>query len=361
MHLVRRMILVIFAIILCTPVAMTTYAQSNADALKSVKQKLQQQAQEKQAVNNDITNIQKEMESLFTYISNNKADMAKTQVKIDDAQQQIEQKKEEIVTLEDKMLNRKAVMKKRLVALQHDDNLSIVMKVLLDSKSIDDFLQRASAVTALFNADKDILNAQQDDLEQIEKDKKVIDEQEAALQEQQKVLAEQQTELAQNLQKRQATLATLQQKYDQIAQKMAATEKEKAGIETEIKAAQERLLREQAEARKRAAAASGSTTVAAAPGAGDEMYVTATAYTPNSSGSITALGYNIKKNPNMKLIAVDPNVIPLGSKVWVEGYGVAVAGDTGGAINGHKIDVLMATDSAAIRWGVRTVKIVILK
>ena len=43
----------------------------------------------------------------------------------------------------------------------------------------------------------------------------------------------------------------------------------------------------------------------------------------------------------MKLIAVDPSVIPLGSKVWVEGYGVAIAGDTGGAIKGNKIDVLM--------------------
>ena len=43
----------------------------------------------------------------------------------------------------------------------------------------------------------------------------------------------------------------------------------------------------------------------------------------------------------MKLIAVDPSVIPLGSRVWVEGYGEAIAADTGGAIKGHKIDVLM--------------------
>ncbi len=44
----------------------------------------------------------------------------------------------------------------------------------------------------------------------------------------------------------------------------------------------------------------------------------------------------------MKLIAVDPNVIPLGSKVWVEGYGYAIAGDTGGAIKGNKIDILVS-------------------
>lgn len=52
------------------------------------------------------------------------------------------------------------------------------------------------------------------------------------------------------------------------------------------------------------------------------MTVTATAYTANDGGisGITATGVNLNKNPNAKVIAVDPNVIPLGSKVYVEGY-----------------------------------------
>ena len=62
----------------------------------------------------------------------------------------------------------------------------------------------------------------------------------------------------------------------------------------------------------------------------------------------------------MKLIAVDPSVIPLGSKVWVEGYGEAIAGDTGGAIKGHKIDVLMSSGAQARAWGRKTVKVIIL-
>ena len=84
-----------------------------------------------------------------------------------------------------------------------------------------------------------------------------------------------------------------------------------------------------------------------AGGTGKEFYVTATAYTPNCNGctGITATGVNIKSNPNMKLIAVDPNVIPLGSKVWVEGYGYAIAADTGGAIKGNKIDVFIDQQS----------------
>jgi 3D (Asp-Asp-Asp) domain-containing protein len=61
----------------------------------------------------------------------------------------------------------------------------------------------------------------------------------------------------------------------------------------------------------------------------------------------------------MKLIAVDPSVIPLGTRVWVEGYGEAIAADTGGAIKGHKIDLLMSNDAAARQWGRKTVKIII--
>ena len=99
-----------------------------------------------------------------------------------------------------------------------------------------------------------------------------------------------------------------------------------------------------------------------AGGKGKEFYVTATAYTPNCNGcsGITATGVNIKSNPNMKLIAVDPNVIPLGSKVWVEGYGYAIAADTGGAIKGNKIDILVSSKSAAKNWGRKKVRIKVL-
>jgi len=100
----------------------------------------------------------------------------------------------------------------------------------------------------------------------------------------------------------------------------------------------------------------------AASSVAKEFYAEATAYTPwESTTGITAYGYNIKKNPNMKLIAVDPKVIPLGSKVWVEGYGEAVAGDTGGAIKGNKIDVLMPTTNQALQWGRKQVKVKVLK
>lgn len=93
-----------------------------------------------------------------------------------------------------------------------------------------------------------------------------------------------------------------------------------------------------------------------------ELTVSATAYTANCKGcsGITATGVNLKANPNIKLIAVDPNVIPLGSKVYVEGYGYATANDTGGAIKGNKIDVFIPSQKEAENWGRKTVKVKVL-
>lgn len=100
----------------------------------------------------------------------------------------------------------------------------------------------------------------------------------------------------------------------------------------------------------------------AAPSGGKEFYVTATAYTAHCNGCTgkTATGIDLRANPNLKVIAVDPSVIPLGSKVWVEGYGYAIAGDTGGAIKGKKIDLHVPTKSAAYNFGRRTVKVKVI-
>lgn len=93
-----------------------------------------------------------------------------------------------------------------------------------------------------------------------------------------------------------------------------------------------------------------------------EFTVSASAFTANCNGcsGITKTGINLKSNPDMKIIAVDPSVIKLGTKVFVEGYGYAIAGDTGSAIKGNKIDVFFPTKEEAYKWGRKNVKIKIL-
>jgi uncharacterized protein YabE (DUF348 family) len=76
----------------------------------------------------------------------------------------------------------------------------------------------------------------------------------------------------------------------------------------------------------------------------------------------TATGTTARRNPNgYSSIAVDPRVIPYGTKMYIEGYGYGIAEDTGGAIKGNKIDVFFNTSAECFQWGRRTVNVYILK
>lgn len=94
-----------------------------------------------------------------------------------------------------------------------------------------------------------------------------------------------------------------------------------------------------------------------------EITVEATAYTASCKGcsGITSTGINLLENPDAKVISVDPAVIPLGSKVHVEGYGYATAADTGGAIKGNKIDVFIPDYDEAVQYGRKQVKVKIIE
>ncbi|MED3079706.1 cell wall-binding protein EntB [Bacillus wiedmannii] len=153
-------------------------------------------------------------------------------------------------------------------------------------------------------------------------------------------------------------------KEEEKAQEIAKA-KEEAKAQEIARAKEEAKAREIAKAKEEAKAREESKNNTQA--AKRELTVVATAYTadPSENGTyggrvLTAMGHDLTANPNMRIIAVDPKVIPLGSKVWVEGYGEAIAGDTGSAIKGNRIDVLMGSKSKAMNWGRQTVKVKIL-
>ena len=400
-------------------------AESNDEKLNNMQQQLQQndaemqkKEQEKQAVSKEIQGIENELHNLNNTIAKIKRIKLLFNVK---SMKHISRlnKKNEIVVLEDKVLARKDIMRKRMVSVQNSSNTSLVVEVVVESKNFADFLQRMNAVSTILEADKEILRLQEQDLRQIEEDKKTIDEKEASLVVDKQKLAKAQAELQDNLKKRQANLQTVQAKYNQVASQLNLAAEEKAKIESNMKAVQETIAREQeaariaAEERAKAEAAAKAEQEALAKAqaeiaekkkqekaskpaepvannnskveppqpepspkptaGGKEIYVEATAYTADpaengyapgqqvfSAWGPGGKGYNLTANPGMKLIAVDPNVIPLGKTVNVEGYGVAIAADTGGAIKGHRIDVLMPDKGSSSSWGRRTVKVTIL-
>jgi 3D (Asp-Asp-Asp) domain-containing protein len=94
-------------------------------------------------------------------------------------------------------------------------------------------------------------------------------------------------------------------------------------------------------------------------GAADAMQMVATAYTPYCAGcsGITATG----RPAGHGIVAVDPRVIPLGTRLYIPGYGYAIAGDTGGAIVGYRIDLGYTSYRDAMQFGRRAVTVYRLK
>ncbi|MFD3448410.1 3D domain-containing protein [Microbacteriaceae bacterium 4G12] len=370
MKYIRRISGFVLASFLCIFSTIAVQAEGNQDQLNTMQQQLQQnndniqqKQQEQQAIQQEINNIQQDLNKLNDTISQNEAALKQTQQKIQETNKQIEQKKEEIIKLEDKVLARQGVMKERMVAIQDNDSTNLVVSMIVNSQNIGDFFDRMNAVATILGADKDILKMQQNDLQQIEKDKEAIKQKELALEGEKEKLAKSQAELEANIKKKQEALQTVQAKYNQIASQISQATQENTALQSSMKEVQATIARQQAAAQASKNEQASFTVPNEKAPAGKEFYVTATAYSAEGSPShewITSGGYNIHENPSMKLIAVDRSVIPLGKHVWVEGYGEAIAGDTGGDIVGYRIDVLQPSKAAESVWGVRRVKVVVL-
>jgi 3D (Asp-Asp-Asp) domain-containing protein len=125
-----------------------------------------------------------------------------------------------------------------------------------------------------------------------------------------------------------------------------------ASLETQARAS---VVRSQALATESAPAAPATTLISApvsapASGGGRTITVQSTGYSlPGRTASGIPVGWGV--------VAVDPSVIPLGTRMTIPGYGEGVAADTGSAVQGAIIDLWFPTTAQALQWGRRTVTI----
>lgn len=90
-----------------------------------------------------------------------------------------------------------------------------------------------------------------------------------------------------------------------------------------------------------------------------KVQMVATAYTAHDYGCNGRTATGRRAGPGV--VAVDPRVIPLGSHLYIPGYGFALAGDTGGDIRGNRVDLGFSSYGDAIRFGRREVTVYRLK
>lgn len=124
-----------------------------------------------------------------------------------------------------------------------------------------------------------------------------------------------------------------------------------AALEKARKAAEEARRKAEEEARRKAEEAAKGTYLG-------EFKLTFYTPDPSENGgyTVTATGKSLSANV-WKAVAVDPSVIPLGSTVYIEGFGTFTAEDVGGAINGNRIDVLVGSYAEADALGIQWAKV----
>ena len=348
------------------------------------------------SLNSEIANINIEIDQINTKLKDNETQIANTETEIESTKALLEQTEIEIAEKE-------AILSKRLRNIQKSDLMSNMLAYLLASESLTDIFDRFDAVSKIVSLDKELisgvkekketLTVTMDELSSKETSLQALKEEtENSLKELESKKSEQEakmTKLNEEQAKASAVIETNEQKL--IAHSVSIIESSNTVSElqdaistltyliptlnssTVIATANDSIYQgnlkvEEINAKAEAEAAipsrGESITDTSTPGessgstALSTLTMQSTAYT---GGTLTATGSKPVYNPGgISTIAVDPNVIPLGSKVYVSGYGTAIAADTGGAIKGNIIDVYFNSEADCIAWGRRTVTVEIL-
>lgn len=313
--------------------------------------------------------ISTQIQSTLTDVNEKYAQVEDLKKKIENNQQLLEKTQKEIIDTQDTIAKRKEVVAKRLQSIQVNNAADIDLKALLASKNIGELFQRIYAMTLIQNFENEkfaSLNQAVDTLEdlntkatqtqnKLEANKKELDEQ---VQQLDAKMANLRQQLADN----KDALAKIAADKQVESQRLAA---EKARQEREAQQAAQKA--NQSRPSQSTSASGQSTNSAAVPSSpstsgqsGNVRIMESTAYSYAEAGAsyFTASGTDLRANP--VAIAVDPSVIPLGTLVEVQGYGVALALDTGGAIKGNIIDVHFDNVEKCRQWGRRMVQVRIL-
>lgn len=343
-----------------------------------------------QTISDEIDQSLTEVNKKYQALEKLKADVTTAEQTIADTEKEIEETQASIQA-------RTESMSERMKDMQLQGSKQQPLQILLEADSFSDFISRAYAVTVLQNAEKSKIESLFDDRDKLDKLKEslvtskadLVEKQTAAV-EDAKVLDTKIADLNTKLTDNKELLAKLATDRQTEETRIAAEAAKKAAAEAEAKAKEEARVaadKQQAEKAEKEKAEAPTTPVAppvttnptppvtpptttpptTPPGNGGGgntgnpgtlMNVQSTAYSVEEGGWLTATGIDLRVNP--WVIAVDPRVIPLGTMVEVPGYGIAIAGDTGGAIKGNIIDVHFNTIKECLNWGRRNITIKLL-
>lgn len=311
---------------------------------------------------NELSGKMDEINQVYQKLSDLEGKKKETEQRITQTQTKLQQAQQE-------KKNRVRDAKERLCELQKRQGTNTSLSILEKSTSLTQWLRSMIALQRLQSVYNDSLAAVKQSIVDISQAKEQLQgyqsnlaSQERQVNDQKAVLDSQMSDLKKKIADGQSEMKQLADREQQAkameeAQKKAMEEAQRKAAEEEAQKQKQQQVQQtstktvdNSEAATSADNVSGSKT----------LTMSATAYSTeaNGMGTYSATGINLKQHPSC--VAVDPSVIPLGSIIWVSGYGVSVAGDTGTAIKGNVIDLHFSTVAQSMAWGRRTVTVKIL-
>lgn len=359
---------------------------TQAESLDTLNQKEASIQQESQQISHDLEQALTAINEKYQAVSEvkkkilaNETTLKKTKTQVQQTQADLEQ--------------RKKIVAQRLQSIQLNGANQTVLTALLDAKDFNELLHRTFTMSMLQQSEQDKIKDLSDEQTKLtnlakkqEQTQTELKKNEEQLQKESDSLNDQLTQLKEQLQAKQADLQKISEDKEVEQARLEAEKARQEQAEKEAKQAEEAAREKAAKTVESSSTAKDSSTTASstAPAAetatsstakptpalptvstpitrGKTMQMQSTAYSCAESVNTfwTAMGIDLRQNP--MVIAVDPNVIPLGSMVEVSGYGIAIAGDTGGAIKGNIVDVHFPTVEQCIQWGRRNVTVTIIE
>lgn len=311
---------------------------------ESVKKQLDQNSNELSGKMDEINQVYQKLSDLEGKKKETEQRITQTQTKFQQAQQE---KK-----------NRVRDAKERLCELQKRQGTNTSLSILEKSTSLTQWLRSMIALQRLQSVYNDSLAAVKQSIVDISQAKEQLQGYQSNLASQERQVNDQKAVLDSQMSDLKKKIADGQSEMKQLADR---EQQAKAMEEAQKKAAEEEAQKQQVQQTSTKTVDNSEAATSADNVSGSKtLTMSATAYSTeaNGMGTYSATGINLKQHPSC--VAVDPSVIPLGSIIWVSGYGVSVAGDTGTAIKGNVIDLHFSTVAQSMAWGRRTVTVKIL-
>lgn len=352
------------------------------------------------SLNSEITNLNEQVAQLQSKLKSNKALISETRIQIKNTEAKIETTKKDIE-------KEQSILDNRIRALYEGGQSVNYLKLLMSSNTVSSLISTLNAVAKVVTLDKDLITKLDNKKQQLHDDAEKLTEKEAKLKELQISTENDLKDLEGKQSKQKELLKEINNEKEKVASIIKANEEaliahplsvinsENSTIDDVSNAistlrdllpqintnsvkgkAQDGINTGTAKlANMKAAADASAKAASVSKSSNNDSGTKATNNTDASSnsnvsfkatysmestaytgGTLTAMGLKpIRSVSGISTVAVDPSVIPLGSKVYIPGYGYAIASDTGSAINGNIIDLYMNSEDECLAWGRRPV------